>query len=211
VAPLSQQAVVWLLDDGTFVDDTRNESADVVDFDTHGSDLCLLHGDGTVTCSLSGPIAATQVTEVAVSSGLRCLLLENGEARCDDQDDGSVVVPGPYSAIAVANPYFCGILADGAIECTNLSVPLFDGSSDLTFMDPVEGSFTKLAMDDDNVCGITTEGPIRCGVTYSDSTTDWAGGFTAISGGDHTICAIGVDGAVSCWLSGSPMTVPEGW
>jgi hypothetical protein len=74
------------------------------------------------------------------------------------------------------------------------------------------GTFTRIAMADDTVCGIRDSGDLACAGMEGQVPEPPSGPYTDIDGGDRVLCAIHVDGSVRCFSTYGPeIAVPEGW
>ncbi len=203
--------VVWLLDDGTFVDELGNETPGVTDIDVGlGPDHCLIDEDQSATCSRSGDIGVARVVQLATSSTMRCALSESGDVVCDDRHGALFTWTGEYAAIAVAYQTVCAVNSEGKLTCAQL-VSTFANSEAPTYIAPLEGSYSKVAMIDTEVCALTQSGELKCATLSGDELYDQPGLFTEIAGGDFVFSAIRRDGSVLSWLNREANSLPEGW
>lgn len=208
--PFGSGAVVWLLADGTFVDDAGSETPGVSDFDVAGNDVCLVYDDGTADCSRSGTIEASPVVRLALSASMRCVLLESGEAFCDDWRNESYALDGPYVAIAAAYQVLCAVDAAGAVTCIELTGTFAD-EAEPTLTTPLAGVYEKIAMTDTTVCAISQEGSLDCTEFSGDGAMTLSGRFVDLDGGDFTLAAIRADGSVASWVNQMPVELPSEW
>ncbi len=85
----------------------------------------------------------------------QCAILSDGTFICDDQP--STVLTNKYSDIAFVYPYICGLQLGGEFECKKE----VNANSNLD-LDNIEGTYTKLANRNRQLCLLTTEGEISC-------------------------------------------------
>jgi hypothetical protein len=208
--PLGSNTLTWLLQDGTFVDESGNETQGVLDFDVASNDVCLISSNGTASCSRSGAIEASVVVQVAVSAAMRCALQQSGEVSCDDRQDGKHTLNGPYLAIAVASQILCAVEAAGAASCIDLAQTFANGGEP-SVTAPLAGVYERIAMTDTTVCAISQEAALDCAQFSGAEPLTQPGSFVDVDGGDFTFGAIRADGSVASWVNQTGVELPAGW
>jgi hypothetical protein len=208
--PRTWDGTLFLLEDGAlFSHDglSRRVATDVASFErdyfTH--DLCVVARDGGAHCSVAdlsalAPSGTAGFRQVFVAGNDACALDMLGRIRCKFS-----VLSGEYAELAIGN-FPCARTLEGAIECAT------PWAGELGFDVPT-GSFTRIAMADETVCGIRDTGAIACAGLEGQSPEPPEGTFTDIDGGDRVFCAIHIDGSVRCFSThdGSDLGAPEGW
>jgi hypothetical protein len=208
--PLSWDGTLLLFESGaldTYNGGTQTVDTDVLSFDRDYSsnDLCVVTRDGGAHCtqadlSAVAPSGTADFRQVLVSSSDVCALDTLGRIRCKFS-----VLDGEYAELAIGT-FPCARTLEGTLECAT------PWGGELGFDVPT-GTFTRVAMADDTVCGIRDTGAIACAGLEGQSPEPPQGTFTDIDGGDRTFCAIHIDGSVRCFstLTGNELGAPEGW
>lgn len=196
-------------------------------------------GDGTSTSRYSPTEivdTASEFVDLAVGSYHACAITTAGVMKCwGDGWDGklgsgntsagtSPVVADSgtaYKRVAAGRNHTCGITMADALKCwgTNSAGQLGIGSTASPQLTPqiVDSgeSYSEIAAGEDNTCGITTAGVLKCwgangagqvgdGTTVlksSPTVIDSGTGYSKVavaSSGYHT-CGITVAGALKCW------------
>jgi hypothetical protein len=205
--PLFWNGTLFLLEDGTLYRSGPilvGTNVAFFDRDYHSMDTCVVLRDGGGICqatplSMLTPSGTVGFRQVLMSSADVCTLDTLGVVRCTRS-----MLSGRYAELALGN-VACARTLDGAIECAWPDAPLFEVPA---------GTFKRIAMADDTVCGIRDTGELACAGVEGQSPDPPAGAFTDIDAGDRTICAIHLDGSVRCQSSfegAAAHEVPEGW
>jgi len=117
---------------------------------------------------------------------------------------------GEWSDIRGNNWGICGVRADGSMLCYGHAI------SDLSIGDPGD-TFTTVAPGYCHVCGITTDGEVKCAsdcqdYEYSGQDIPVAGQYDEIACGEFHTCGLTGDGEIVCWGAdgGGQADVPPG-
>ena len=177
--------------------------------DTAGS--CLSAAAAAAAGTIVGaPVAAAlglaaQVIEAAVTTAFvikQQLTFEDILDELSAQPPNMTVIPAatavdpqPFSQLSDSASHWCGLRADGTIECESHYFWDLNNAADAP-----GGQFIAVAAGDGHSCGLRTDGTIDCWGGNDKGETDAPRGqFTAVAAGSVHSCGLRTDGTIDCW------------
>ncbi len=175
------------------------------------------------------PVPAPRFAQVAAATDRSCAIDEDGGVLCWgldllDADRRAAVlaprrVPGVESALSVAigEAYACALIEGAGLQCwglTPLAVSEQGALPEPPFFLSGSGDVTDFALSPGRVCGVLTNGSVRCWGIMTDPGDCFEPGMTVVDGFDvpgvsdattvvvsgRATCFTRTDGSSSCWL-----------
>jgi hypothetical protein len=190
---------------------------------TGGEKACAVSTQGDLKCwghsdTDDYPLANESIIAMDMFDDALCTVTEGNDLYCygdfmENSDELKISLYASevdYIQIATGDDFYCGLKADGSVECEGEGVSDLFGSNS----DAPNGNYTQIDASKYNACGITTENEIKCwGYEWESGSytfTTLEGSYSKLALGTlHTACAINADTEeIDCWsLRGSELDI----
>jgi alpha-tubulin suppressor-like RCC1 family protein len=172
-----------------------------VQIDWSGSRGCVRDDAGAITCwAIPGEENHEPPTggfvDVAVGRRHGCALDDAGHVTCwgDVPGGRNPVDDQVFTQLDARMDITCGVRADGALQCFGYE------DDDSPLLSPPEGTFTRVAVGDSNVCALDENGLIMCyGAEYNMLHMSPDEPFVDVTVGGGHACGLRADGTLRCW------------
>ncbi len=133
---------------------------------------------------------------------------KGGEDTQTEDTQVEVIDPGPFTQVAAADTFTCGLRENGSVECWGTPLQETGQTSP-----PDDVVFTKIAVGRYHGCGVTTDQSIVCWGTplidYGQTQAPAALDYIDVAVGDYHTCAITADQTVTCFGDDSQRQITD--